>query len=278
MTNERIANQFAKLQTNHEHAFIPFLTVGDPTPELFIQLIQTIEPYSDVIELGIPFSDPIADGPVIQNANQRVLRQGVSLKQVIKLIGQVRALTQKPIALLTYANVIGATENSRQEMLTALAKVGVDGIIIADVPTEESLPFKQDLNQVGMDLIYLAAPTTKADRLEKIAENASGYLYLVSVKGTTGARTTVLDETAETIRRVTSTLKARKGTKIPVCVGFGISTPDHVKEILKLGADGVIVGSAIIKIIENFKDQPTEMIQTILKFVQDMKSATKKPS
>lgn len=275
MSNQRIANQFAKLQTNHEHAFIPFLVVGDPTPDLFIQLIKAIEPFSDVIELGIPFSDPIADGPVIQNANQRVLSQGISVNKVIELIGQVRSLTVRPIVLLTYANVIGVTETSRNEMLSALAKAGVDGIIIADVPTEESFPFKQDLNKVGMDLIYLAAPTTKATRLEKIAENACGYLYLVSVKGTTGARTAVLEETAETIRRVTSALKARKGIKIPVCVGFGISTPDHVKEILKLGADGAIVGSAIIKIIENLREKPTQMLQTISKFVQEMKNATK---
>lgn len=273
-----IINQtFSALRAKNEKAFVPFLVIGDPTPELFMEIIQTVEPYADIIELGIPFSDPLADGPVIQTADVRALKAGSNLGTSFESIRQIRHRTSKPIVILTYANIIGI-DNDRLVTLKKFAEAGVNGIIIADVPVEESEDYAQDMAQVGIDLIYLVTPTTDNIRLQKIAELARGFLYLVSVKGITGARETLIDETTQTIKRITQHLQNSKTSakeNIPVCVGFGISTPDHVRNISNLGADGVIVGSALISRIEKNLENPQIMLREIDFFMKTMKDATK---
>jgi len=270
-SKSRIKAVFEQLKARNEKAFIPFFVIGDPTPADFITLIKAVEPYADIIELGIPFSDPIADGPVIQNANQRALANGVTLKKAFELISEIRSFTQKPIVLLTYANIIGLDQIA-QETLLQLANNGVDGIIAADVPVEESEIYRKAMQIAGIDMIFLAAPTTNEKRLKEVVKHAQGFLYVVSVKGTTGARESILTETSETITRITTQIP--KEQKIPICVGFGISQPAHVEQIGKLGADGVIVGSAIIKLIEENVSNPKLMNEIVTDYIKAMKKAT----
>ena len=238
---------------------------------LLLDIIQTVEPYADILELGIPFSDPIADGSVIQAADQRALSQGTAFMNCFDLITQVRQITEKPIVLLTYANILGVGE-VRSQTIQQLAACGIDGIVAADIPYEESADLIEDLNQNHMCLIPLAAPTTNSERMEKIIANGQGFLYLVAVKGVTGARESLLQETVETLQRINA-LKS-SNVMLPICVGFGISTPEHVTQILQLGADGVIVGSALIKNIEENLDDPNQMLEKIEGFVKQMKDAT----
>jgi tryptophan synthase alpha chain len=273
--NKRITEKFTRLAEKNEMAFIPFLVIGDPDPFTFIEIVKAIEPYSDIIELGIPFSDPIADGSVIQAADIRAFASGTTFETSFALIQEIRNFSQKPIVLLTYANVLGVDEE-RTATLQRFADIGVDGIVAADIPIEESTDLIVEMNSFSLDLILLAAPTTHDSRLTNILENAQGFLYLVAIKGVTGAREYILTETSETIERIimANTLPE----KIPICVGFGISKPEHVHQINDLGADGVIVGSALITIIEqNLADIP-QMIIGVTDFVSQMKDATHKES
>lgn len=272
-TNVRLQQVFQQLKQKNEKAFIPFFVIGDPNPQDFIKIIKEIEPFADIIELGIPFSDPIADGPVIQNANQRALTNGVTLSKAFDLISQIRSFTQKPIVLLTYANIIGL-DLIAQETLLQLAKNGVDGVIAAEVPIEEAEGYLKAMKFAGIDMILLAAPTTNEIRLKELVKNAQGFLYVVSVKGTTGARESILNETLDTITRIAKYFPEEN--HIPICVGFGISQPTHVEQIIKLGADGVIVGSAIIKIIEENASNPEKMRHIVTEYIRSMKNATKK--
>lgn len=268
---ENLKDTFTRLSNNNEGAFIPFLTIGDPNPNTFLEIIDAISKNADVIELGIPFSDPLADGPTIQKANERARSAGVNLNQSYHLIKKVKMRTKKPIVLLTYANIIGV-EGTRDEILRNFAHSGVDGLIIADVPVEEAELFKKDLNKHNLDFIQLITPNTSKMRSADIMKIASGFMYLVAVSGVTGARNEILNETKERIVY----LKDTDEKSLPICVGFGISKPEHVSEIISLGADGAIVGSAIIKIIEQNLDDKKEMVNEIKLFTQKMKYATKR--
>jgi tryptophan synthase alpha chain len=270
-TTNRLTSYFSHPRS--DKTFIPFLVIGDPNPEVFLNLVKAIEPYADILEFGIPFSDPIADGPVIQSANQRALQNGITLEKSFDLLRTIRSFTEKPMVILTYANIIGLEPN-RHSTIKRLADAGVDAIIAADVPIEEADPFLADLHAVGMEQIFLVAPTTTESRLQQIVTKALGFLYLVSVKGTTGTRDAVRTETQSTISRITSALQ-KASVSLPVCVGFGLSKPEHVREVLSLGADGAIVGSAIIKFIEDLSLEPLNMIHRITEYIQIMKDATK---
>ncbi|WP_371802536.1 tryptophan synthase subunit alpha [Candidatus Lokiarchaeum ossiferum] len=269
--NEILA-RYQQVKAAQEVAFIPFLVLGDPNPEVFLKLIQTIEPYSDFIELGIPFSDPIADGPTILSANHRALQSGSNYSNCFHLIREVRKLTNKPLILLTYGNILGV-EPHRKQTLDKFAQSGINGIIAADIPVEESQELLEEAREVEIDIIFLVTPTTHTERLSNIIGKAQGFLYLVAVKGITGARETILNETTSTIRRIISKLGTDR--KIPVFVGFGISKPAHIQEIIQMGADGVIVGSALINQIEKNLDNPIAMFEQIEVFAQQMKNATK---
>ncbi|MFX0099500.1 MAG: tryptophan synthase subunit alpha [Candidatus Hodarchaeota archaeon] len=268
----RLEKTFNSLKARDERAFIPFFVAGDPTPDLFLDIIKNIEPHADIIELGIPYTDPIADGPVIQEANKRAFDSGMNLSKAFELIQATRNMTEKPIVILTYANVVGVNEKMG-ETLSRFKEAGVDGIIVADIPIEESETILDCIKEFNMDFIFLAAPTTTPERLERIVAKARGFLYLVAVKGVTGARDSVLEETSQMIQRITAFLG--KDKSIPICVGFGISKPEHVMKIIKDGADGAIVGSAIIRIIEQHANEPAKLVKEVKNYIESMKEATK---
>ncbi|MHA1341184.1 MAG: tryptophan synthase subunit alpha [Promethearchaeota archaeon] len=280
----RLDDFINNLVPKKEGAFVPFFVIGDPTPNMFIKIIKKIEPFADIIELGIPFSDPIADGPVIQEANKRAFNTGINPNKAFDLIKQIRSFINKPIVILTYANILGVNEKL-EYTLENLSKAGVDGIIAADIPIEESKAVISLCHKYNMHFILLVAPTTTPERLKQIASKSTGFIYLVAVKGVTGARESIKDETKQTIINTKKTLKKFNKENIPVFVGFGISKPKHIKEIMKLGADGVIVGSAIIKIIqENFRKSTNnkkdlkdieKLPDLIRDFIINLKNATK---
>ncbi|MHA1682920.1 MAG: tryptophan synthase subunit alpha [Promethearchaeota archaeon] len=269
---KRIDATFESLKLREDKAFIPFLVLGDPDPGTFISIARAIEPSADVLEFGIPYTDPVADGPVIQEANSRAFSSGMSFSKACELIRQVRDFTSKPIVILTYANVIGVNERMPRT-LQRLKDAGVDALILADVPLEEGREYFDAIREFDMDMIFLVAPTTTKGRLASIIEMAHGFLYVVAVKGVTGARDAVVQDTADLIEKIKNVMVNTH--YVPVCVGFGISKPSHVDEIVKLGVDGVIVGSAIIKIIAAHTGNPAEIAGKVREYVKSMKARTR---
>ena len=220
----RIGERFASLRARGERALIPFLTAGDPdlasTQALVLALAQA---GADLIEIGIPFSDPLGDGPVVQRANERALRSGTSLRRVLELVKTLRPQLEVPLVLMGYTNPILAMGEER--FAEAAAAVGVDGVIVVDLPPEEGEDLLAALTRVGVDAILLAAPTTQPQRLAMLAERTRGFLYYVSLTGVTGARSQLARGIEESVRRI------RASSDVPVCVGFGVSTPEHAREV-----------------------------------------------
>ena len=251
-------------------AFVPFLVVGDPSPEDFIAIVKKILPYTDILELGIPFSDPVADGPTIQEANKRAFQAGMNRDRALVLIERIRAITDKPIVVLTYANILGVG-NALENNLRRFRQAGIDGLIIADVPLEEAELYRTLMNQYDIDLISLVTPLTDEQRLEKIISICSGYLYYVSVLGITGIRENIQNESLIRLKNLKEKIRGR----IPLLVGFGISNDQQAKEYIDYGADGVIVGSAIIKIIEENRSKSDVMMEKIEDFCKKIKAAIK---
>ncbi len=268
---KNISETFQELKKKNEIAFVPFLTIGDPNPELFLEIVTKIEPYADYLEFGIPFSDPIADGPVILAGNLRAQQSGINLSTALELLKKIRKITEKPIIILTYANILGVHEE-RKETIQKLHDCGVNGVIVADVPFIEAKPYLLETKEVGLDLILLATPTTSEESIKKIIRGAQGFLYVVSVKGITGVRTDIQDETKKTIENILNWKKGRED--LPIFVGFGISEPSHVIQLKDLGADGVIVGSALVRKIEQNISNPENILKSVEKFVKEMKEAT----
>ena len=239
----RIQERFERLRRDGRRGFIPFVTAGDPDLETSLEIILALaELGADVIELGVPFSDPMADGPTIQRSSQRALERGVSLTDVLELAREAREKTNTPIILFSYLNPLlrfGITSLVRHA-----ADVGLDGILITDAVDEEATEFSDLLKGAGLDLISLIAPTTTDERLEDIAKRSSGFLYAVSRAGVTGARETMTSDAEQLVTR------ARKFTELPIAVGFGISKADQVADVWRY-ADAAVVGSAIVSEIEN---------------------------
>ena len=242
-------------------AFIPFITCGDPDLETTGAAVRAaVENGADLIELGIPFSDPTAEGPVIQGANLRALTGGVRTEQIFSFVRELRKDLQVPMVFMTYANVVFSYGADR--FISTCRDVGIDGLILPDLPFEEKEEFLPLCHRYGVDLISLIAPTSM-DRISMIAREAEGFLYIVSSLGVTGTRSEITTDLASIIKVV------RENTDIPCAIGFGISTPAQAAAMAEL-ADGVIVGSAIIKILEQYgKDAPPR----IGDFVGSMKRA-----
>ena len=242
-------------------AFIPFITCGDPDLETTGAAVRAaVENGADLIELGIPFSDPTAEGPVIQGANLRALAGGVRTEQIFSFVRELRIDIQVPMVFMTYANVVFSYGADR--FISTCRDVGIDGLILPDLPFEEKEEFLPLCHRYGVDLISLIAPTSM-DRISMIAREAEGFLYIVSSLGVTGTRSEITTDLASIIKVV------RENTDIPCAIGFGISTPAQAAAMAEL-ADGVIVGSAIIKILEQYgKDAPPR----IGDFVGSMKRA-----
>lgn len=234
----RLAEAFRAAKKDHRAAFIPYITAGDPSLERTVELIRALATAgADVIELGIPFSDPMADGPTNQRAAERALASGTTLKKVLATIEIVRREHEIPIVLFTYANPV--VRYGLDAFAVDAAEAGVDGILFTDVPAEEMTRFKAPLAGAGLDLIMLVTPTSTRRRMKAAAHYGGGFLYLVSRTGVTGARQDLAGELESNVRL------ARKASRLPVAVGFGISTPDQVSLVAAM-ADGVVVGSAIV--------------------------------
>lgn len=260
----RIARRFALLRARGERALVPFLTAGDPDLETTEALVLAMaEAGADVIELGVPFSDPTAEGPTIQRSSSRALARGTSLRAILRLVDRLRARVEQPLVLMGYANPIHAMGGVA--FAKAAADVGVDGIIIPDLPPEDGKPWLDPCRERGIDPILLAAPTTPPERLAMLVRETRGFLYAVSLQGVTGARSTIAHGIEAQVRL------AKSLGEIPVCVGFGVSTPEQAARIGAF-ADGVVVGSAIVDRIEGAAGRAS-MIDDVARFVAELKAS-----
>ena len=242
-------------------AFIPFITCGDPDLETTAALVrEMVRNGADLIELGIPFSDPTAEGPVIEAASQRALSAGVTTDKIFEMVRELRREVTVPMVFMTYANAVFSYGSER--FISICREIGIDGLILPDVPFEEKEEFLDLCRKYGVDLISFVAPTS-ADRISRIAKDSDGFLYVISSLGVTGTRDAITTDLASIIRVV------RENTDTPCAVGFGISTPAQAAQIARI-ADGVIVGSAIVKLIKEFGRDSVGLVGA---FVKSMKEA-----
>jgi tryptophan synthase alpha chain len=262
----RIAQKFAALRAAGERAFVPFVTAGDPDLETTGELLLALaENGADLIEIGIPFSDPNADGPTIQRASERALARGTTLRGVFGLVAKLRSQIPIPLALMGYANPFYA--QGVDGCAQACAAAGVDGILCPDLPPEEGADLYGALAKRGVDGVLLAAPTTTPTRMRMLVHNTRGFLYYVSLTGVTAARAELASGIEQGVALV------RRCGDIPVCVGFGISRPEHAREVARY-ADGVAVGSAIVNLIEAAPSKGAA-VDAVAKFAREMKAALK---
>ncbi|MBA5761662.1 tryptophan synthase subunit alpha [Vibrio sp. 404] len=265
---DRYQQMFDRLGKQSQGAFVPFVTVCDPNPEQSLQIMRTLVlAGADALELGMPFSDPLADGPTIQGANIRALNSGATPDICFELISKIRAeFPQLPIGLLMYANLVfsGGIENFYQRC----AEAGIDSVLIADVPTNESAEFVAAAEKFGVHPIFIAPPTASDETLKTVAELGSGYTYLLSRAGVTGAETKANMPVSDMLDRL------NQFDAPPALLGFGISAPEQVKQAVDAGAAGAISGSAVVKIIETHQSEPQQMLVKLDSFVSAMKAAT----
>ncbi len=260
----RLDATFTALRARHERALVAYFTAGDPSLALTRKLVvEAARRGADVIELGIPFSDPLADGPVIQRATQRALAAGVTLPRVLELVREMRGEVSVPLVFLTYYNPILAF--GLKAFCQTSVEAGIDGVIVADLPPEESGPLRAEAMAAGLDLVHLVAPTSTPERMRKIARASEGFVYMVSLTGVTGERTALAtEELAQQLRAL------RAITTKPVCVGFGIGTPEQAALVGQL-ADGVVVGSAIVRLVERHATS-AELLDRVGDFIAGLKA------
>jgi tryptophan synthase alpha chain len=255
----RIADSFEHLKGAGKRGFIPFITAGDPdlqtTRELIVELSRA---GAALIELGVPFSDPMADGPVIQRASERALRHGFGIKEILAMTTETRALIETPIVLFSYFNPL--LQFGTERLAQDAKRAGIDGVLVTDLIPEEAKEFASSLRANGLDMIFLVAPTSTDARLQMVAECASGFIYAVSRAGVTGARESVSSEAQKLVTRV------RRFSNLPVAVGFGISTAEQVTEVWSY-ADAAVVGSALVAEIER-SNGSSDLVQRIGKFAR----------
>jgi tryptophan synthase alpha chain len=264
----RIAVRFATLRQRGEGALVIFVTAGDPNPVLSEKLVLTIaDAGADVIEVGIPFSDPLADGPTIQASTFRALQQGMTPIRVLEMVCRVRAQSDVPLVVMTYFNPVW--QMGVERFAREASQAGVDGVIMTDMPPDEAGEWHPVARQHGLDTIFLVAPTSTAERMERVAQMSSGFVYCVSRTGVTGAREHLPEE-------VPQMLQAMRGlTDLPLCVGFGISRPEHVRAVCQI-ADGAVVGSAVVSLIaEEAKAGEHAALAAVHRFVKSLKEATR---
>jgi tryptophan synthase alpha chain len=239
----RIAAAFERARAENRAAFVPFLTAGDPSPDATVSLARTLAGCgADVLELGVPFSDPIADGPVLQRSAFRALQGGTSLETVLEIARRIAAETPLPIVLFSYLNPL--LRRGLGRLAAEAPGAGVDGILVTDLPPEEAGSVQPVFRQAGLDTIFLASPTSPPERMSSAARLSSGFFYVVSRAGTTGAREALPPDLPETVRRA-----RRAAGRLPVAIGFGISTAESARAASGL-ADGVVVGSALVRAAE----------------------------
>ncbi|HEV8428717.1 MAG TPA: tryptophan synthase subunit alpha [Pyrinomonadaceae bacterium] len=258
----RIADSFTTLKQEGKKGFIPFFTAGDPnlvtTEKLLITLAQS---GATLIELGVPFSDPMADGPVIQRASERALKNTFGLQEILDTVARARKQIDIPIILFSYYNPL--FQFGLKRLAEAAKDAGLDGVLVTDLTPEESGEFERELRALGLDMIFLVAPTSTDERLKLVADRASGFIYAVSRAGVTGTRETVSAEAEKLVNRV------RKFSELPVAVGFGISNAEQVADVQRY-ADAVVVGSAIVAEMERLGDRP-DLVERIGKFLTGLR-------
>ena len=266
---ERYETLFKQLKERKEGAFVPFVTLGDPSPEQSLKIIDTlIEAGADALELGIPFSDPLADGPTIQNATLRAFAAGVTPTQCFEMLAAIRQKHPTiPIGLLMYANLVFS--RGIDEFYAQCEKAGVDSVLVADVPVEESAPFRQAALRHNVAPIFICPPNADDELLRQIASHGRGYTYLLSRAGVTGAENRAALPLHHLVEKLTEYNAA------PPLQGFGISAPDQVTAAIDAGAAGAISGSAIVKIIEKNVDKSAVMLEELGAFVRAMKAGTR---
>lgn len=265
----RITNKFNELNEKGRIALVTYITAGDPSLEITEDIVLQLEQSgADIIELGVPFSDPMADGPAIQLASERALESGTTLHDVLSSVKNIRKTSEVPIILFGYYNPF--FHYGVEQFAKDAAQAGADGVLVVDLPPEEAPEFKIHTDAAGLNLVFLLAPTSTTERVELIADNASGFVYLVSVTGVTGVRPDLnysLDDLAGQIKTTTG---------LPVGVGFGVSSPDQVETIAGY-ADAVIVGSAIVRIIEQHGTDKETLLSELSSFVSSLGAACDKP-
>jgi len=261
----RIEHKFKELKEKEKTALVTYITAGDPSLSLTVDIVAELEKSgADIIELGVPFSDPMADGPTIQRASERALRSGTTLTGVLECVKEIRRNSEIPIILFGYYNPFFSY--GLQRFSEEAYEAGVDGVLVVDLPPEEANEFKIHTDRIGLDLIFLLAPTSTTERIKLVAQQASGFVYLVSVTGVTGERPDMdysLEPLVEEIRRY---------IKLPVGIGFGVSMPHQVRKIGRF-ADAVIVGSAIVKIIEKNGNDKRKTLRELGEFVKKLSEA-----
>ncbi|MBC3930492.1 tryptophan synthase subunit alpha [Undibacterium curvum] len=259
----KIQSVLAALAAEQRKGLIPFITAGDPAPDMTVPLMHAlVEGGADIIELGVPFSDPMADGPVIQRASERALQFGVGLRDVLQFVREFRVNNQKtPVVLMGYANPI--ERMGQQVFIEAAAEAGVDGVLVVDYPPEECEEFAKSMQQHGMDTIFLLAPTSTEERIALVGKIASGYVYYVSLKGVTGSGSLDLSAVAEMIPKI------KRHVQVPVGVGFGIRDGQTARAIASV-SDAVVIGSRIIQELETTpRDQAVNAVKTFISGVRE---------
>ncbi len=262
----RIKEKFAELEAKNQKALISYIMSGFPNEKATMSTVRgLVKGGADIIELGFPFSDPLADGPVIQNASTVSLERGTNIAKFFSLVKKIRKETDIPLVLMTYTNIL--YHKGYGKFISEAKKAGIDGFILPDMSIEESKEYLQAAKNKA-DTIFLISPNTSKTRVQKISKASSGFLYLVAVFGTTGVKTGIKKYTLDAIKQV----KKQTRGKIPIGVGFGVSTPDDVRKYIKAGADAVIVGSAYLKLIE--KTPQNQLESKIASFTKSLKKQT----
>jgi tryptophan synthase alpha chain len=271
-SDDPIEQKFRELGNRAEGVIVAYLMGHDPDPKAFMANAESlIEGGADVLEVGIPFSDPVADGPVIQAAGTRALSAGATPRKIIDAIGELSSQYATPFVILTYYNPILAM--GIEQFMKNASDNGVNGVVVPDLPMEEGDRFRDAALKHDIDSIYLAAPNTSEKRLVGIFEKSRGFVYLVSLYGVTGPRDTLSPQALETVKKVKSLAKG----VIPISAGFGISQPQHVSSLLRAGADGAIVGSALVRTVAEHLDDPREAPYYLKKTMTALKQASKQP-
>lgn len=265
----RYKNTFTKLREKNESAFIPFAVAGDPDLGVSERILKSyIDAGADILEIGYPFSDPIADGPVNQRGAQRAIAAGITPQRFFSLIKKIRAYNSDvPIGLLLYANTVHHL--GYETFCETAADAGIDSLLIADMPPEEYEVVGKTMDTVGLSKVFIVSELTPPDRMRMICDQVNGFVYVVSRLGTTGTSVKLSDSVASTLA------KLKKVTDAPLAVGFGISKPGHIKDVIAAGADAAIVGSALVKIIEEYGNTPDILEKKLKKSIQAYKKATR---
>lgn len=264
----RIQDKFQELKSKNQKAFIAYAMAGYPSDKETVSIVKSlVKGGADIVEIGLPFSDPLADGPVIQNASFHALQKGMNLKRFLGIVRKIRQEVEVPLVLMTYANL--AYHRGYDKFLTTVKKAGIDGIILPDMSIEESDRYIDAVHKSGMDAIFLISPNTSEERIKRIARASSGFVYLVSTYGTTGG-------TQHKFQKYTmdAIINAKRalGGRLPLGVGFGVNNPDQARSLLQVGADAIIVASAFLRLIESTPRAKTH--QKIVSFAKSLKKTT----